>query len=296
MRALAEFVMQGRAQASFVAAVSSLVPLVSSAVIALVLLRRGLYDGLIVFMWGLLFALFLIGFYGREGSAVLLLTLAPALTLIIATWAAAVLRLTVSWENAVIVGMIVSLVGGFGVLWACEVHLQNVEDTLRELFLQIHQEQTRQGLDAAALPQAPGKAFIAGAIGYSCALNAIFGLAIGRYWQAQLYNPGGFEVEFHNIRLSIVLSIVLLVPVVYLLNRDFGGSWGNLIALPLIIAGVSLFHWFVKQWQLGQVWLVVFYIALMTLKPFVWLIVASALLDSFFDFRGRFKSIGNGSL
>ena len=54
MRALAAFIMRGRVQASLVALLGNLVPLVSPATVALVTLRRGAADGLLVLMWAAL--------------------------------------------------------------------------------------------------------------------------------------------------------------------------------------------------------------------------------------------------
>ena len=62
MRALAEFVMRGRMQATLVVVGSAIVPLLfwlSAAAGALVLLRRGLSDALGILVWAVLPAIFI---------------------------------------------------------------------------------------------------------------------------------------------------------------------------------------------------------------------------------------------
>ena len=57
MRGLAEYVMSGRRQAATVAVLFGLIPmlnLLSGAVVALVMLRKGTQEGFLIMMWALL--------------------------------------------------------------------------------------------------------------------------------------------------------------------------------------------------------------------------------------------------
>ncbi len=54
MRALAEFIMRGRAQACAVGLLGNLFPFVSPATIGLVTLRKGSGEGLLVALWAVL--------------------------------------------------------------------------------------------------------------------------------------------------------------------------------------------------------------------------------------------------
>ncbi len=295
MRALAEFVMRGRTQAAIAAALGGFLPLVSAAVVALVVMRRGLSDGFIVFLWALLPAVLLVVFYGTGDSSLFVLSLAPVVTLIVTMLAAVVLRITASWQKAVVVSVLCGVLAALSLQLFLAAHLDAVVQSVSEVFLEISQERTRQGIGDVPL-SSPDKFFIVGALAYSCTLNALLCLVLARWWQASLYNPGGFQAEFHQLRLGHLQALLLLGPVIYcLLVNNYSGSWGYLAALPFLFSGIALVHWLVKQRHFGGIWLVIFYIALIFSQPVVLLTVGIALLDSFFDFRGRWRSIGSGS-
>ena len=62
MRALAEFILRGRLQATAVALIGNWVPLLTPATVALVSLRVGRNNGLLILLWGVLPSLLLLGF------------------------------------------------------------------------------------------------------------------------------------------------------------------------------------------------------------------------------------------
>ena len=205
MRGLASFVMRGRGQATLVAAstavLSALLPPVSwlsSGTVALVTLRKGNREGLLVVVGALI------------GAGVLsLLALGsplPALSFALVLWLpivamAAVLRATVDFGAALAasgvvgllaVGVIHLLLGDPGPWWSA--------------MLQPLVEPALQGLDAkqAVLVREVFEAasgYMTGLMVSAGLINLLLGLMIGRLWQAGLYNPGGFRREFHALRL-----------------------------------------------------------------------------------------------
>ncbi len=124
-------------------------------------------------------------------------------------------------------------------------------------------------------------------------------LILGRYWQALLYNPGGFGREFRAIRLP--KNVTLLLLAVMCISPFFGLHALILLPLcsvPLVFAGLALIHGLVAQKRLAAFWLVGIYV---TFLPFMHLLgpllVVLAIVDSLIDFRGRLasKDPGNGS-
>ncbi len=112
MRALAEFAMRGRMQATLVVAGSAVVPLLfwlSAAAGSLVLLRRGFGDAFGVLAWAVLPAMF----WWYLGDPSILLVLLGTLTL------AQILRARSSWSQvllaSVVLGVVFALVLGHGV-------------------------------------------------------------------------------------------------------------------------------------------------------------------------------------
>ena len=58
--------------------------------------------------------------------------------------------------------------------------------------------------------------------------------------------------------------------------------------LPLLVAGLALFHGLVEMRQLSKIWLVSFYALLVFITQLMYpVIVLTACLDSVFDFRAK---------
>jgi len=127
-----------------------------------------------------------------------------------------------------------------------------------------------------------------GGIGAMLQLSAIGGLLLGRYWQAKLYNPGGFKEEFHTLRLPL-WYVAIALGVFFMSASNL--SWMSLmpvILAPLFIMGVSLVHGVIAMGQLNKQWLVAFYISFFFFLPYMYaLLILVALLDVIFDFRKR---------
>jgi len=282
MRALAEFVMRGRAPAIGVAILGIVLPLfvwISAAVVGLVALRRSSRDTVIVLGWTAVAALaVLIGF--RDPG--------PLTALIATATAALLLRWTRSWPLALLaivgIGLLSALLlNGFGSDLVGEL-----TSALNQLLAKL---KAQMPANQAQLIGALAPAQISGLLGLRSACLAVIALLLARWWQALLYNPGGFREEFHRLRLPPVLAVGLLGAA--LLTNVFGNEyavWSALFGLPFIVAGFALVHGIagIKGWGRGP--LVVLYIAWILL----WELVTAALLllaliDSWWNFRARLR-------
>ncbi len=283
MRALAEFIMRGRVQATSVVAVAAALPLlfwISAAAGSLVLLRRGLSDALSILVVGLLPALVWWYFDEPRTALVLLGTLGLA----------QVLRTSASWSWVLLVsvglGLIYSQVLGsmFGELISATVN--ELKTLLPQLLEGMHEQLTvaeQAKLDGLLEP------LMIGLMATVLQVVSVLSLLLGRYWQSQLYNPGGFAREFGELRLPPVLAIGLLVGM--LLAPQVGVELTLLMPLcsvPLVFAGMALLHGLVAQGRLGKFWLVGLYVSLLLFMHLVYpLLVMLAVVDSLIDFRGR---------
>jgi hypothetical protein len=297
MRGLASFVMRGRGQATLVVAtaavLSALVPPVSwlsSGALALVTLRKGSREGLLVLVAALV------------GAGVLsLLALGsplPALSFALVLWLpivvmAAVLRSTVS------LGAALAAAGLLGLLAVMALHLRFGDmgpwwvATLGPVI-----EPALEGLDqdqAAAV-----RASIEATSGYMTGLmvaaglfNLVLGLVIGRLWQAGLYNPGGFRREFHALRLPRAAAGVVIALFVAVLA--LGGAPGMVtdmaavVLVPCALAGLALAHGLVGGRRGGVGWLVGLYLLLVVaLLETSIALAAVGLANAWFDLAARF--------
>lgn len=283
MRALAEFIMRGRMQATLVVVVSAALPLLfwlSAAAGCLVLLRRGLSDALGILVWALLPA---IGWW-YFGEPRTLLVLFGALGL------ALLLRASLSWNRvllcSVALGLVYGLVLGAVFREPIEAMAGELQKLLPQMLDGVHQQMSvdeRARLESLIAP------VLTGLLAALLQIVSLLSLILGRYWQALLYNPGGFGREFRALRLPLAPALLLLVGM--LLGPNLGPQMAMLTPLcsvPLAFAAIALIHGLVAQGRLAKFWLVGLYITLLLFMQLTYpLLVVLAIVDSLFDFRGR---------
>jgi len=108
------------------------------------------------------------------------------------------------------------------------------------------------------------------------------GLFFGRSGQAKLFNPGGFQREFHAFYIGKQVGIFLVVLV--LMGFFVGGALGlGMITVglfPLLLQGLAVIHALVKERSLGSGWLAGVYLLLLFVQPVVILISGFGLIDN----------------
>ncbi len=114
-------------------------------------------------------------------------------------------------------------------------------------------------------------------------LGALF---IARHWQAQLFNVGGFQQEFHTLRMGKEAVLVFIAAIV--LGQVFASSFFQSIAFALLmvffVQGLSVLHCLTKQRGLSKGWLTGTYIMLMW-PPTMVLLSVLGVFDNFFRLR-----------
>ncbi|MEZ1317127.1 hypothetical protein QIW53_13990 [Pseudomonas fluorescens] len=284
MRALAEFIMRGRMQATLVVAGCAALPLLywlGAAAGCLVLLRRGLQDALGVLALGLLPAL-IWWLYSDDPRALLVLLGSSSLAL--------VLRASESWIRVLLVSIAMGVVfaGVLGTVFAPQIEMlaQALIKVMPSLLGDVYQKLSVDEQAHFASLIAP---VLTGLIAALLQIVSVLSLLVGRYWQALLYNPGGFGREFRTIRFPLVLAMLLLACM--LLGPNIGPQMAMLTPLcsvPLVFAGLALIHGLVAQKRLARFWLVGLYVTLLLFMQLIYpLLVVLAIVDSLIDFRGR---------
>ena len=281
MRSLAQYVMKGRTQA-ILAVVISIGTLffawAGAAIVALVTLRKGSKEGSKLLAWGMFPAIFMAGIGDTS----------PVTTLLGVYFSAIALRTAGQWSWALVAAVTSGLLTSwvlytFGIGYIEQI-IQILEQALKPLA-------ERSAADGAVVLAAPNAAQIAGLLGLSNAFTVIMCLLLARWWQAVLYNPGGFRTEFHRFRLSPVLTIVLLALgiAVSSLGQDYR-FWAVIFALPFCFAGVALVHGLAAKKRLGSNWLLLFYIAWLFFDPLKAVLLIAVVVDSWLDLRSRVSS------
>lgn len=273
MRTLAEFIMRGRVRAVLITMVG--IPLISPAALALVSLRRGGSDGLMVLAWALLPVVAA----GASGYMTPLMTGLTASHFVAVFVGAMLLRSSRSWAAALVgltatvaVGILLTAHFGGGLLQslleAAEASGSVQKDQLSQVF-------TNETL----------------ANGYLAWVSAIYvtlALVLGRWWQALLYNPGGLRQEFHQLRMPLPLAAAGMLLWIYCLVSEDYVFWGAILAFPIVVAGIALIHWLVASRGWGWGPLVALYAMLVIgALPLAGFLCGLALVDSWIDIRGR---------
>ncbi|MEC9483762.1 MAG: hypothetical protein UMU75_10665 [Halomonas sp.] len=278
MLALARWVMRGTPQAAGAAALAAIIPWLfwfSTAVAALVTLRRGLGAAMPVIVAAALPS----GWWWIQGDTI------PLSSLLLVTLMATVLRSRMRWSETLIVGALAGAAmiqlgvflppGGAGPLL----------DQLRQSSPEIGRMLNDLGEQGVATDQLAAL-LIGGVTGLIVMLAAVACLALARSWQAGLYNPGGFRSEFHALRLSgreLALLIALgVLGMLFALPALAMLAW-----VPLLVSGVALIHGLIGLKGMNGLWLVAFYVLLLTTWPMILIVLLLGFIDTFADFRGR---------
>jgi hypothetical protein len=283
MRALADFIMRGRVQATLVVVGCAAMPLffwLSAAAGCLVFLRRGMKDASSVLLWALLPAL-VWWYYGEPRTLMVLLG-----TLFLA----AQLRSSESWNRVLLVSIALGIVYGvvLGVVFRepLEAMAQQLQGLLPQLPGGIYQQLSVEEQARLAALITP---VLTGLIAALLQFVSVLALILGRYWQAVLYNPGGFGREFRAIRIPLWPAMLLLACMV--IGPNFGPQIAMLTPLcsvPLVFAGLALLHGLVARGKVAKFWLVGLYVTLLLFMQLIYpLLVVLAIVDSLIDFRGR---------
>ena len=280
MHELAKISMRGPIQAILLASISMLVPMMfwfSAAVVALVTLRKGFNQGAVVFFWTILPAMVWLLSVQDPGALIVL-----ALTFLMAN----VLRITSSWQFTLVSGALVSLILGWIAPYIMpgliEILMSLADEFFKELAKQSDQEYTGEMQEGFQSLMIAGFA------------SSFYGIAIGsvclaRSWQARLFNPGGWQEEFYQIRIQprLLFLVLLLIVITPTLGLNVAVVIFTGIIL-LIFSGIALVHGFVAKKKMTIQWLIGFYVSIFVLFPTVLMLVAAAaVIDSFIDFRSR---------
>lgn len=293
--------MKGRLQAMMVAATLALlslpfppVSIVSSASVALVTLRKGASEGFYVLICACLAAALL--------STVLLggyqFALLYGLVLWVPVWLIAlVLRegrhLGVAIEIAILLGAVGVL--GFYLFQpeVAQYWRQVLELMIQPMFAanpDVGLENLQQSADLFSH-------YMTGGIAAGSVYGLLFGLFLARWWQAGLYNPGGFRLEYLALRSHryFALASLLIIAVAGLTSGLVAEICWNLVILVFVLytfMGSAVLHSLFADMNSGRFMVPFLYGTLLIIPHVMVLVAIFGLLDAWLDLRNKFKSNG----
>ncbi len=296
MKGLAKFAMQGRVQAALLVAgfavLAAIFPpfiVLSGATLALVTLRKGLAEGALLAAIGTAAGGALAWFVVGSPQWVLVSLLVHW----VPVWlVAAVLRATVSLSQALLVLAGLGLAGvmvvyaalGDPTLWWTSMMEQVLPILLEQMQAEVAPEVMAQQIQLLA-PK------LTGVVVSQFVVLVLISLLLGRWWQAGLYNPGGFGTEFRRLRFGRPAAIAVLAAFAIAVFAQLGLVVNLMLAVGLVTSlfGLSIVHSLVVDGGWGRAWLFVVYLLLgLLMYPMVTFLSVLGAADEWLNVRRRF--------
>ena len=296
MKALATYVMKGRSQAalfsSLFAVLSMILPplsYISGAIVALITMRRGIGEGGLIAVIATL-ALAVMSQIST-GNAVVALVFAMMVWLPV--WLlAVVLRQTISLPLTLAVATLLAIV-------VMVVFHISVGDTImwwREVLDKVFAEALDQpGMADMSIMLENTPQFMTALMATAFFISMVASVLLARWWQAVLYNPGGFQEEFHAVRLdkniAIIGGIVVIAAAVSAGTGSLVTDLAIIIAVYASVSGLALVHHWVTTTKANKGWLILLYLLLAFVAPQILVFLAIlGFLDAWLDARRFYKS------
>ena len=297
MKFLASFIMRGRMQAmavaSFLALLSLILPpvsIVSSAAVALVTLRRGAYEGLLVLLSASVAAALL-------GVVVLgnfQFAFGYALILWIPVWMLSIVlregrHLSLAFEIASALGVL-AVIGFYLFAQDPANYWQAVLSIMVEPMLQASEVPAEQiSLTITLLAR-----YMTGIIATGSVTGLLLGLLLARWWQAKLYNPGGFGAEYLSLRMPFRFTMATIV--VFLVAALSSGmiaelAWNIGIILFMLYSfiGTAIAHALISTTKAKRFLLPFFYMLIFVVPHIVLPVAIIGISDTWLNLRKNIK-------
>lgn len=297
MRFLAEYVMRGRMQAILVTAVTALLALLllplsylSGAAVGLVTLRVGARQGLGVIAGSMLVLAVLGGVMLRNP----LPGIGFALVLWIPVWV-----LAANLRRSANLARCVKLAGLFGVMLVVGIYTATDNpvtwwsEALQKVLAPALEGAAKERIDEMSVAVSQVARLMTGLMGGLMGLTLLGCLFIARWWQAMLYNPGGFKGEFQQLRLGrgfalVTLAIGMLLLISSSETMPIATDLLVVMVMLFMIQGLSVSHYLVTKAGANAGWLVALYMLVIVLPQAALTLAVAGIADNWFNFRTIF--------
>lgn len=299
MKFLAAYIMKGRMPSVMVASslglLSLLLPpvsIVSSASVALVTLRKGGYEGLIVLGYASLAAA-IIGFFifGSLQIGVLF-----GLVLWFPIWLISIVlreakHLSIAIQIAVLLG-VVAVVGFYlfvsepADIWRS--YLEQIIKPMLESDANISTEELNLQLQLFSRYMTGG--IIAGSV-----YGLLFSLFLARWWQSVLFNPGGFREEYLSLRVDVKISIASLIILAMAwftsgIISEICWNISIIFVVLFVLVGLAVLHSVFSTIKTKRFMVPFLYITVVLIPHVIVIIAIVGLLDGWMDLRNKFSN------
>jgi hypothetical protein len=290
MKFLAEYIMRGRLQAMLVASTVAMLSLIiaplsvlSSGAVALVTLRKGAYEGLIILVCSCLAAVLLATLISVPYTFIVLYVLVLWLPI----WLIAIVlregrHISLAIEMAVLLGVLCVI--GYYIFNADPASMW--VQVMTKMIPANAPVEDAQRMIALMAPYMTGIAAAGGVFGMS------LGLFLGRWWQALLYNPGGFRQEFLGLKIQKAMAFicVAIIAIGALSSGIISQiAWNTAILMFVLytFVGIAVLHTMFSGMKIGQFAVPMFYITLFLVPHSLFPVALVGFSDTWLDIRKR---------
>lgn len=298
MRALASFIMHGRVQAigsvvslALLSLIVSPLAIFTTAGVALVTLVHGYREGLVNILAATVILAVFTGIALNQPA----IGLELALKFWLPAWFLACIvlaRSSMSLAIVVVAAIACLLVLGFYFFTNPAAYWYEVINTELLPMLKEAGMEIQEGPKSEKLWLFMSKIMTGSALALFVALQTL-SLLLARYWQALLYNPGGFGQEFRQLSFGKVAANVALVATVFAFTTaiEIALNLFFIMVVLMMFQGLSVIHNLVAKCKLSSSLLIgVYVIMLFTLQSgAIGLLLVSiiGLLDNWLNLRFR---------
>ncbi|WP_019865369.1 YybS family protein [Methylovulum miyakonense] len=299
MNFLAAYIMKGRLQAMMVASSLALlslmfppVSIVSSASVALVTLRLGAIEGLYVLGCSSLAA----GLLGWLLLGHFQFALMYVMVLWLPVWLIAIVlregrHLSLAVEIAIFLGVL-AVVGAY-------LYNPDLAAMWNALFVQMMPANLPADASLDDFKKAANvwAHYMTGVVAAGSVFGLLFGLFLGRWWQANLYNPGGFKTEYLSLGMPPRLAIgtlAVMATAMAVTGVVSEAAWNITILLIALysVIGTAVMHTLFAGMKLARFTVPMLYITLFLIPHAILLVAVVGWVDAWFNLR-KYQSTHN---
>ncbi len=289
MKFLAEYIMRGKLQATLVASalaiLSMAIPpasILSLGSVVLYTLRRGTYEAITVVAYTSLLITTVALFVNVPIPFVVYYALIMWSTWVIAIALRESQHFSLALEIAFLMGIVYAVGSHFLIPDPVAMWKQALSKIIPEN-APIEDPKQFIGFMATYMTQA----VVVGGF-----INIMLGLLMGRWWQALLYNPGGFRQEFLAFKIqpklaAINLAIIVVAGLGIMVSPEVSGVIFNLVIVLYAFVGIAVLHTLISRTKLGQFAVPMFYITLFFIPRILLPVALLGFSDTWLDIRKR---------
>ncbi|GAB4279215.1 MAG: hypothetical protein Kow0065_24930 [Methylomicrobium sp.] len=281
--------------ASTLAIISLIVPpvnIVSSAVVALVTLRRGALEGL----WVLLFSSIATAVLGLLILGGYQFALLFGLLMWLPIWVVSIVlregrHLSLAVESGVWLGSL-GVLGFYLYQGEPADYWQPMIEQMIEPILATTSEIPVEAVEQSVRAFAH---IMTGTLASGIVSFLSFGLFLGRWWQSILYNPGGFREEYLSLstRPRLALGSIAVIAISLLGTGTISEIARNitiLLVLLYMFIGSAVVHAIFSKLSARRFLVPMFYVTLMVIPHVLFPVAVIGLLDAWLNLRNKFSN------